>query len=65
MVSYQRWTQMAFEEARSQGIESNAETSREVVSVAAAVWRDRKPELSAATIQEARLIAGEEIEVGA
>lgn len=63
MVSYQKWTSIAFEIAREQGMVSTQETNRDLISVASAVWNDRKPELSTATIAEARLIAREEIHV--
>lgn len=63
MVSYQRWTAIAFEEARSQGMQSSQENSQNLVSVIAAVWNDRKGELSSATVQQAKRIASEEIQV--
>lgn len=63
MVSYQKWTQIAFEVAGNAGMESSQENSRDLVSVAASVWNDRKEELSAATVSEARRIAQSEIHV--
>lgn len=63
MVTYQKWTQVAFEVAKSKGMRSSQENSRDLVSLAASVWRSRKPELSAATVAEARAIAGEEIHI--
>jgi len=63
MVSYQRWTAIAFDVARSKGMQSSQENSRDLVSVLAAVWRDRKDELSTATLAEAERIAKEEIHV--
>lgn len=63
MVSYQKWTAIAFEAARSKGMRSSQENSQDLVSVLAAVWRERKGELSTATVAEARAIADEEIHV--
>lgn len=63
MVSYQRWTQIAFAEADRQGMRSSQENSQSLISVAAEVWRDRKQELQAATIAEAESIARNEINV--
>lgn len=63
MVSYQKWTSVAFEVARSKGMQSSQENSQDLVSVLAAVWRDRKDELSTATVAEARNIAESEIHV--
>lgn len=63
MVTYQRWTAIAFSEARSQGMESSQENSQELISVVADVWNDRKDELKTATIAEAEKIAAEEISV--
>lgn len=63
MVSYQKWTQIAFEIARSKGMASSQETSQDLVSVAAEIWNERKVELSAATVAEAEEIAEEEIHV--
>lgn len=63
MVTYQKWTQIAFETARQKGMASSQENSQDLVSVLAAVWRDRKSELSASTVAEAERIASEEIHV--
>lgn len=63
MVSYQRWTSIAFDEARSQGMRSSQENSQELVSVVADIWNDRKEELSSATVSQARNIAQAEITV--
>jgi len=63
MVSYQKWTAVAFEAARSKGMHSSQENSQDLVSVLAEVWRERKQELSTATVAEARAIADEEIHV--
>lgn len=63
MVSYQRWTSIAFDEARSQGMQSSQENSQALVSVVADVWNDRKEELSSGTVAEAQRIAGEEISI--
>lgn len=63
MVSYQKWTQIAFQTARKKGMRTSQEQSQSLISVAAEVWRDRKSELSAATQAEAQRIANEEITV--
>lgn len=63
MVSYQKWTAVAFEVARSKGMRSSQQNSQDLVSVLAAVWRERKDELSTATVAEAREIARSEIHV--
>lgn len=63
MVSYQRWTAIAFAEARSQGMNPSQENSRELISLVADVWNDRKAELSAATVAEAERLAEREIMV--
>lgn len=63
MVSYQRWTQIAFETAEEQGMRSSQENSQALISVAADVWNDRKGELQSATIAQARNVAEEEISV--
>lgn len=62
MVSYQRWTSIAFDVAKQQGADLGTEQTN-VISVAADVWNDRKSELSTATIAEARSIAENEITV--
>lgn len=64
MVSYQRWTSLAFETAKAQGYDtSTAEKNAEAVSEFADVWNRRKAELSTATVSEAREIAEQEISV--
>lgn len=63
MVTYQKWTQVAFNVARRKGMETSQEQSQSLISVAAEVWRERKSELSAATQSEAERIADEEITV--
>lgn len=63
MVSYQRWTAIVFDVARSMG----ADTSRrqtEIVSAAATIWNDQKEELETATAAEAREIAQQRVSVG-
>lgn len=47
MVSYQRWTALVFEAHP----EANAQ---DVISAAAAEWREKKSALEAATVREAR-----------
>lgn len=63
MVSYQRWTSIAFDEARRQGMQSSQENSQDLISVVADVWNDRKEELDSATIGEATEIARSEITI--
>ena len=63
MVSYQRWTAVAFEVAKSKGMQSSQENSQNLVSVVADVWNERKSDLATATVQEARQVAENEIEV--
>lgn len=63
MVSYQRWTAIAFDVAKSQGFVTSQESNQELISVAASIWRDRKGELSTATVSEAERIAQSEISV--
>jgi hypothetical protein len=67
MVSYQTWTAIAYEAAKAQGATlegpQTASTNRELLSVIAEIWTDRKDELSTATRTEAREIADQEISV--
>lgn len=67
MVSYQRFTSICYEVARQKGAslegEGTQQENRDLVSVIADIWNDRKDELAAATIAEARKIARQEIEV--
>lgn len=63
MVTYQRWTQIAFDVAESKGFQTGQESNRELISVVADIWRDRKDDLSAARVSEARDIAEDEIRV--
>lgn len=65
MVSYQRWTAVAFEVARSKGMRSSQENSQALISLVADVWNRRKAELQTATIAEAQAIAREEVHVQA
>lgn len=63
MVTYQKWTSVAFAVAQSKGMESSQENSADLVSLAATIWQDRKAELSTATESEARSIAVQEISI--
>lgn len=63
MVSYQRWTSIAFDVAKSKGLSTGQESNRDMISVSAEIWRDRKDELSTATIAEAEKIARQEISI--
>lgn len=49
-----------FDVAESKGANVSTEQT-EIISVAAEVWQDRKPDLSTATVAEARRIADDEI----
>lgn len=62
MVSYQRWTSLVFEVAKEKGAHiDDISDGSNVVAVGAAIWRDRKAELKAASVAEAREIARSEI----
>lgn len=63
MVSYQKWTEIAFEVAQSRGLESSQDAAAELISVAARIWNSRKQQLETATVAEARQIASDEIQV--
>lgn len=63
MVSYQKWTQIAFETAKQKGMKTSQSNSQDLVSVSATIWNERKSELSSATQHEAERIAKQEIEV--
>lgn len=64
MVKYETWVATVREEATSQGADlSDFETNSQLVSVAAAVWNDRKKELQNASGRQAQSIAAEEVSV--
>jgi hypothetical protein len=67
MVSYQTWTSIGHDVAKSKGAvltgSGTQRTNQELISVLADVWQDRKEELSTATRSEARAIAEEEVNV--
>jgi len=67
MVSYQTWTAIAYQEAVRKGAElegeGTARSNRELLSIIAEVWQDRKDELSTMTRTEAREVADNEISV--
>jgi len=63
MVSYQKWTQIAFEVARTKGMKSSQENSQDLISVVSQVWNRRKGELNSATVAQARQIAKQEIQI--
>lgn len=64
MVSYQKWTSIVFEVAKEKGeVIDSQKASAQTVSVGADIWRDRKDELTAATIAEAKNVARQEITV--
>lgn len=64
MVSYQKWTAIAFEVARSRGMQSSQENSQQLIgAVVAPVWRERRDFLRTATVAEARRVAEDEIAI--
>jgi hypothetical protein len=63
MVSYQRWTEIAFRVARQKGMETSQENSQNLISIVADVWNERKSELNAATVSQAENVAEQEISV--
>lgn len=64
MVEYSTWVSIVRTEAASQGADLDEfETNSDVVSVAAAVWRDRKQELQQADGRTAEQIAAQEVSV--
>lgn len=62
MVTYQKWTAIAFEEAKKKGMEGSQENSANLVSIVAEVWNERE-DLGTATEPEARKVAKREINV--
>jgi len=69
MVSYQRWTSIAYDVAKAKGAQlegsGTQQTNQNLVSVIAEVWNERKSEISTATVAEAKSIARNEISVSA
>lgn len=63
MVTYQKWTSIAFDVAKEKGMEPSRENSASVISVGAEVWNEQKDHLSTATVTEARTVARREINV--
>lgn len=67
MVSYQRWTSICYDVARSKGAELDGSgtqsNNQDLVSVIAEVWNERKEEISTATVSEAETIARNEVNV--
>lgn len=67
MVSYQKWTKVAYNVAERKGADitglGTQENNQVLVSVIAEVWNERKDELDSATVAEARTIAEQEIEI--
>lgn len=80
MVTYQEWTQVAFEVARRKGLRTSGpggqktlsggrsftgnEPQAQLIKVVSQVWNDRKAELANASRTAARTVADEEIQVG-
>lgn len=64
MVSYQTWTDIAFEVAERKGarFEGLADGGTFVGDVVAPLWNQNKQELSTATMAEARQLAERRIE---
>lgn len=67
MVSYQRWTSICYEVARQKGAQLEGPgtqgENQALVSLIAEIWNERKPEISTATVAEARRIAEAEVVV--
>lgn len=63
MVTYQKFTKLAFEVAQSQGMQSTRENTTDLVSIVAEIWNERKAELMVATDAEARIILEQELSV--
>lgn len=64
MVDYSTWVSTVRTEAASQGADlSDFETNSDLISVAAAVWNDRKAELQAGSGRKAEQIAADEVTV--
>lgn len=79
MVEYQTWTQIAFDVAKSRGFDpaqpggqrtlaggrsfTRNNPNAEAIQVIADIWQDRKQELLAASEQEARGIARDEVTI--
>lgn len=63
MVSYQRFTSIAFDVAKSQGMRTSQKNSQDLISVVSDIWNENKKQLQAATIAEAEQIAEREIQV--
>lgn len=62
MVSYQKWTSIAFKTAEAKGADTS-KNQEAIISTAADIWSDRKDELSTARVDEAERIAETEITV--
>lgn len=63
MVSYQKFTALAFEVAKRRGMNTSRENNNQLISVTAEIWNERKDELETATISEARSVLEREISV--
>jgi len=63
MVSYQRFTALAFEVAKEKGMETSQENSQELIQIVAEEWNDNKQRLSTATNAEARKMLRAAIQV--
>lgn len=64
MVSYQKWTSIVFDVAKSKGAQfEGISDGQPVVQLASEVWQERKADLNTATDAEARRIAQDEVQV--
>ena len=67
MVSYQKFTSICYDVAREKGANlegtGTQSTNQELVSIIASIWNDRNPDLSTATVSEAKTIARQEITI--
>lgn len=62
MVSYQRWTSIVFDVARSKGADTSTEQTN-IIQTAARLWNSNKSQLEAASVAEARRLAQANIRV--
>lgn len=64
MVAYETWVSIVRSTADRKGANlSDFETNSDLVSVAGAIWRDRKDEIKASSERQAREIADGEVSV--
>lgn len=63
MVSYQRFTALAFEVAKDKGMVTSQENSQDLVQIVSEEWNDNKQFLETATNAEAREMLQDAIQV--